>query len=70
MYGHEPWDQCTSEAIIGDVRAMLLSGATLASKTADFAILLGIAVAMTVTAAVIFHWSETWFRRSGTLGQY
>jgi ABC-2 type transport system permease protein len=69
------WGQIIARAlpptyVIGDVRAMLLGGATLASKTADFAILLAIAVAMTMTAAVIFHWSETWYRRSGTLGQY
>lgn len=56
--------------VIGDVRATLLSGATLASRTSDFVILLGIGVAMSLVAAGVFASSERWYRRSGALGQY
>ena len=56
--------------VIGDVRAMLLNGETLASRASDFAILLAIALAMTIAAMIVFRWSEGSYRRSGALGQY
>jgi ABC-2 type transport system permease protein len=56
--------------LIADLRAVLLAGSSLVDVVPDLVILLGLGVALCVTAAFAFRRTERFARRGGTLAQY
>ncbi len=69
------WAQAVAAAlpptyIVGDMRLVLLAGASLLDVARDLALLVGMAAVTVVLGVVLYGWIERSARRTGMLGRY